>query len=79
MAKENWSDELKALTRAAVADLDVKPRGNEVYFKHIRNGAGIMLFRDLVDAALRLRDVETGEITTFPDVETLIAAGWAID
>ncbi|OZB05789.1 MAG: hypothetical protein B7X67_11375 [Rhizobiales bacterium 39-66-18] len=79
MAGESWSDELKALTRAAVEDLDVMPRGNDVFFKHIRSGFGIMSFSDLVSGELRMRDAETGMITTFADVDALIAAGWAID
>ncbi|OYX70664.1 MAG: hypothetical protein B7Y95_14710 [Rhizobiales bacterium 32-66-11] len=75
----SWSEDLKALTRAAVEDLDVTPRGDGVYFKHIRAGFGIISFGDLVSGRLKLRDTDTGDVTTFADADALIEAGWVID
>jgi hypothetical protein len=73
---DQWSKELKAMTREAIAN---PPVGDELAFKHDKSGFATISAEDLLTGDLVLCDHATGNITVFETVDELIAAGWAVD
>ena len=51
------------------------PDGDDVCFKHITSGYGIIALSDLIVGKRRMSDRETGQETIFANADTLIRAG----
>jgi len=74
-----WSDGLMQATKAAIEQWTVLPGGDQLCFKHIGSGFGIIDFADLMRGNLRMTVRGTAKAVTFADADDLISAGWAID
>ncbi|NJL07450.1 MAG: DUF262 domain-containing protein [Methylacidiphilales bacterium] len=76
---QEWSEDLKRATRNSIEGQAFIPRGDAVAFKHVASGFATMTITDLLAGNLKLVDCDSGEETTFANVDELIRAGWAID
>ena len=54
-------------------------RDGQVHLKHINTGFATMTKADLFQGTLKITNKQTKEQTTYPTVDALIEAGWAID
>ncbi len=77
---KNWSDKLNDQTREIIKFRDpLSTRNGQLHLKHITSGFATMTKADLTQATLTLTNKQTKEQTTYPTVDALIEAGWAID
>lgn len=74
-----WSDQLRQATKEAIEELAVMPNGDDVCFKHIKSGYGVIALADLIAGKLRLTNRKMGEETVFANADALIRAGWTLD
>ena len=74
-----WSEQLRRATMEAIEEFAIMPVGDEIGFKHIVSGYGIVTLADLSAGKLRMTHRTTGQDIVFADAEALIDAGWAID
>ncbi len=76
---KSWSLSLQNQTREAVAEVRINPLTGNLHLKNIDGGYGSITATDLLAGRFTVK-TETGEtVGTFPNVEDLIAQGWAID
>ena len=73
-----WSETLQTQTRDALEQLPVT-RDGMLHFKHSVLGFASADLGNLMHDSLLLRGRTGCEEYNFPDVDTLLEAGWAID
>lgn len=75
-----WSDYLGAATRDGLSTLSVLPTlDGPVVLKHVGGASALLAENDLMTGVLPFVDQRTGAVSTFPNVDVLVAAGWALD
>ena len=75
-----WSDHLRAATREGLSTLSVLPTPDgAVALKHVGGDFALLAEDDLLAGTLRLIDRRTSAVSTFPDADALVDAGWALD
>lgn len=78
MNQRSWSSRLSESTRQALQDIPVSPDG----LLHLKNLDGCYASIDVLDLiarTYRLRRKSGDGEWTYPDVDAVLAAGWAID
>ena len=77
---DGWSKETREKTRDAMTGLEpIIVRDGQIYLKHFTSGFATMTEANHFEGVLKITNKQTNEQTTFPTIDALIDAGWAID
>ena len=74
-----WSLEARAATRATLDGSTLAGIGDRIAFKNRDGHFALLADTDLLAGRLRLVDRVTSVASTYPDIDALLDAGWAID
>lgn len=75
-----WLSALEASTREGLSTLSVLPTPDGVVaLKRADGSFAVLAEDDLLAGIMRLVDRTTGAVATYPDVDALLDAGWALD
>lgn len=77
-APQQWSDELREVTRQALYDVPVTHDGH-IHMKRIDGGFGTFDALELIANTFELHVKGSDEVLSFADLDAVVGAGWVID